>query len=287
MTRKTMFRAWVLAWLVVAAVAWLGGCRKTAESGSTSSSSTAPAPPPAPSPQPASPPPPVQISDAAATATAGAAADEPGQLDQQVRINSFPSPVPPPSAETSPLTLMFVKAKAGHTTTFGDVEDALRDLIDAAGYDWRQFYAFPGGFAMVTRVEQTRPDWTPMPPPNRWAVNVGEIKNWSIAEVVRRFASAPSGFYQVLVFIVTDQPVVTSGKQATYSDLTSKLPPGADRLPSAISTRNTADGTRCTVLIYEFRKADGQDAAVVVPGSISARDHLQRSALWAGLAGAP
>lgn len=221
----------------------------------------------------------------APSAEAGKAAEDPGQLDAEVKINRFPNPVPQPSAETSPLSLSFVTAQAGQAMTFGAVEDSLSDLINAAGYDWRQFYEFPGGFAMVTRVEQTRPDWTPMPSPDRWAVNVGSIKNWSLTEVIRRFASAPSGYYQVLAFIVTDQPVVTANRQPTYADLTSKLPPGADRLPQGISSRIVSKETKCTVLIYEFKKADGQDAVVIVPGSLDAKDHLQRSALWTRLAG--
>jgi hypothetical protein len=89
----------------------------------------------------------------------------------------------------------------------------------------------------------------------------------------------------VLAFIVTDQPVVTANRQATYADLTSKLPPGADRLPQGISSRIVSKETKCTVLIYEFKKADGQDAVVIVPGSLDAKDHLQRSALWTRLAG--
>lgn len=242
------------------------------------------------SPSPQSSPPP----DAAQASTGpvqpppepGKEADDPGQLDAQVKINTFPAPVPPPSAETPPLSLKFVAGQGKHPITFGDVEDSLSDLINAAGYDWRQFYDYPGGFAMVTRVEQTRPDWTPMPSPARWAVNVGSIKSWSIGEVIRRFASAPSGYYQVIVFVVTDQPVITASQQATYADLTSKLPPGADRLPQGISSRIASKETKCTVLIYEFKKADGQDAAVIVPGSLDARDHLERTALWAGLAGA-
>lgn len=171
--------------------------------------------------------------------------------------------------------------------TFGEVEDSLTDLITDAGYDWRQIYAFPGGFAIVTRVEQTRADWTPMLPPDRWAADVGEIKDWSVSEVIRRFASAPSGYFQVIAFIVTDQPVMTTTKPATYSDLTSKLPPGADRLPKALSDPSINDDTRCTVLVYEFRKADGQDAVAIVPGSASARDHLTRASLSTGLAGKP
>ena len=111
------------------------------------------------------------------------------------------------------------------------------------------------------------------------------LRHVGIGEVIRRFSSAPSGYYQVIVFIVTDQPVVTAAQQATYADLTSKLPPGADRLPQGISSRTASKGTKCTVLIYEFKKSDGQDAAVIVPGSLDARDHLQRTALWPGLAG--
>jgi hypothetical protein len=256
---------WFVPWirpviLTCVAGALLAACQSADSPASATQASTAPAPPPAKD------------------------AEDPGQLDAQVKINKFPSPVPPPSAETPPLSLKFVPGQADHPIKFGDVEDALSDLINSAGYDWRQFYDYPGGFAMVTRVEQTRPDWTPMPSPARWAVNVGSIQNWSIGEVIRRFASAPSGYYQVIVFVVTDQPVVSSGQQATYADLTSKLPPGADRLPKGISDRVASNETRCTVLIYEFRKADGQDAAVIVPGSLDARDHLQRNALWPGLA---
>jgi hypothetical protein len=233
-----------------------------------------------------SPSPPAPTGSGQPPAGAGKEANDPGQLDAEVKINKFPAPVPPPSAETPPLSLKFVAGQRKHPITFGDVEDSLSDLINTAGYDWRQFYDYPGGFAMVTRVEQTRPDWTPMPSPARWAVNVGSIKSWSIGEVIRRFASAPSGYYQVIVFVVTDQPVMTASQPATYADLTSKLPPGADRLPQGISSRVAGKETKCTVLIYEFKKADGQDAAVIVPGSLDARDHLERTALWAGLAGA-
>jgi outer membrane protein OmpA-like peptidoglycan-associated protein len=199
------------------------------------------------------------------------------------RINQFPSPVPMPSAMSFPISLAFAKPAADREMTFGDVQTSLNGLLQAAGYGALSYYQYKGGFAFVTRLEKTRNDWTPLPPPERWAVKDVGMQQFSLLEYLRRLFNASNGHYQILVFLITSEPVLVAEKPVTFDELNRQLPPSADRLPSSFSSQKVPDRTFCTVLIYEFLKADAQDAAVQWPGQLDAKGHLQKASLSTAL----
>lgn len=235
-------------------------------------------------------------SDAAAAASdAGAAATAPPppskgaqQADAKVPTcdvqagnspDSFPNPVPRPSAWTPPLDINFATPASGKSLTFGDVERALNNMLTKAGYSSDQYYPFPCGFALVTRIEQTDSGWTPLKPPARWAMQTVVLKKWSLQSILRQFASAQPGFYQIIVFVVTETPVTYSGThpQLTFFDET--LKGGSNKLSTNLEKKATGENVKCTVLIYEFLKQSGVQAEALSPGQLDAMSHLQKASL--------
>ncbi|WP_321910281.1 hypothetical protein [Paraburkholderia sp. J11-2] len=228
----------------------------------------------------------------ASKAPPAAAADVQGEREQlaqvskcetEVSSNSFPNPVPQPSAESQPLDVKFATPAHGRALTFGDIELALNKLLRKANYGSQQYYPFPCGFALVTRVEQTDSLWTPLKPPARWAVKVNYGEAWSMESVIKQFARAPKGYYQILVFLVTDMPVIGSGNYPELSFFDKSLKGGANKLSTSLENRKASEHVKCTVLIYEFWKADGVDAQALEPGQLDAMGHLQRASLISGL----
>jgi hypothetical protein len=230
-------------------------------------------------------------SDAAAAATApppnvhgeGEQVAQARTCDTEVSSDSFPSPVPQPSAESQPLDVNFATPAHGSAVTFGDIELALNRLLRKANYGSQQYYPFPCGFALVTRVEQTDSTWTPLKSPARWAVKVDYGSSWSMASIIKQFSHAPKGYYQILVFLVTDMPVKGSGNYPALSFFDKSLKGGADKLSASLESKKASENVKCTVLIYEFWKTDGVDAQALDPGQLDAMGHLQRASLFSGL----
>ena len=146
-------------------------------------------------------------------------------------IPKFPWPPPRYSAfATIPRPLMAPAAQ----TTLQSVSTRLERALDAAGYSERSFYWIPGGFALVSRIEQIRADASPMGAPERWSVTMHRPVRQGLAAIIKALFDAPPGHYRVIVFVVTDQPFAATNQKPSSQEAADWLSAGVLRLPSQI-----------------------------------------------------
>jgi hypothetical protein len=204
---------------------------------------------------------------AAATAT-GDASDDAG----------FPWPPPMPSArEVLPPELF----GAGRLLTLGEADALLTRALRSNGYTETSYYEVPGGFAVVTRMEQINDGGGFAPA--RWRLEPGPLARFSLRGYLEALFTAPRGHYRVIVFVVTDTPVTTQSVAVTSADAVRWIGRGHGWLPQQIATLPFVAATRCTALVYEFDRTGSRDPHLVIPGRLMGRDHLLGAGLWAAL----
>jgi hypothetical protein len=220
--------------------------------------------------------------------TLSAAAPPPTQAVQTLagiiptaEIPAFPWPPPDPSA-TSTLSLGTLGRRAGEGITLGDVNQRIIEALDAGGYDDRGYYSIPGGFALVTRMEQIQPDGSPKPPPARWVTEIGPMGgSFNLGDYLKALFGAPKGYYRLFVFFVTSQPVSPSGTGVPKGSAVTWQSSGASSLPSSIAKQEYTPDFTSTVYIYQFEQTGiGEDAEQNVPSTNTGKQHLQNAKLW-------
>lgn len=208
-----------------------------------------------------------------------------------------PEPVPPPAAyryrnppefpwpPPEPTSSVSLKRDllANGNGKLGDVADHMVSALAEVGYSEKSFYAVPGGFALVTRLEQIEPDGTPLPEPGRWSQAPPPSKIFSLGAFFGSLFNAPVGNYRVIAFIVTDQPFVTDG-EVSAEEMEGFLAGGLSWLPEVIRARDFTAGHVGTALIYQFRKAGLYGDPVLNPdGAPTAQAQLDRTGIFSSL----
>jgi hypothetical protein len=195
------------------------------------------------------------------------------------KLPSFPWP-PPRFTSKARIERDWLVAPEG---TLGEAAERLELALKDARYELPGYYAIPGGFAMATRMEQIEPDGTPVEDASRWLTEPPPRKIQSLADYLRALVTAREGFYRVIVFTFTDQPVAASDKQVSGAEAQAWSGSGGDRLPEGIASAAFSRNHRCLVLVYEFRKLAGSEATANPDGAPPASVHLERSGILAAL----
>jgi hypothetical protein len=194
---------------------------------------------------------------------------------------AFPWPPPRYSAF---VTIVREWVADGSSTTLGSAARRLESAFDRAGYGERSYYWLPGGFALVSRIEQIRGDATPIEPPARWAIDSPQVRA-SFVDHIRALFNAPPGFYRVIVFAVTDQDFAAGPRPPSSAEARAWASSGSLRLPATFGNRPYTQDHYTTALIYEFeRRADRTEAEVRTPSNTPGQVHLERTGLWQALA---
>ena len=154
----------------------------------------------------------------------------------------------------------------------------------AANYEtWRYSYV-PRGFALVTQIEQIKPDGTPRSGKERFRTDLPSLSDMTFVEFLTALAKAPPGYYRVIVFIVTDTPFSRADRRPTGDEAQRWLDAGLNQLPKSIGVLTYEESYRTTALIYEFKKPSKNDPAIFVPQSLeSGRAHLEKARIWDAL----
>ncbi len=195
-------------------------------------------------------------------------------------LPAFPWPPPRYSAFA---TIVRDWVAPGPDPTLASAARRLESAFDTAGYGERSYYWIPGGFALVSRIEQIRADATPIDPPARWAVETARVRAGFI-DHIRALFNAPPGFYRVIVFAVTDQDFAAAERAPTSSEARTWASAGSLRLPPDIGARPYTEQHYASALIYEFeRRADQSEAQMRTPSESPGRVHLERTGLWQAL----
>lgn len=191
----------------------------------------------------------------------------------------FPWPAPRPS--DSHIVNSYDMAAAG-MTSFGDVQRHISATLSRAGALAPAHYVLSSdedvhGFAMVTRVEEIRQDGTPVRIAQQSVEN--ESAGFSLGGLLRRFISAPAGFYRVIAFVLTDDTSVGEKRAVSRAEAEGWLQGNVLTLPPTIAARQI-ENHFLTILIYQFEKSNKQQPAILTFNpQASALTHLANSRL--------
>ena len=165
-----------------------------------------------------------------------------------------------------------------------EVGEQLTNALVQAGYSEYSFYSAPRGFALVSRLERVREDGTAAPQDLRF-LQPGAEEPFSLTTYISRLFFAPTGYYRLIVFVVTDQPFTPDATKTIVAEEASRLlRSGANRLPDAYRSVDFSAAHGVTALIYEFRKEPAdRDVRTLDPGRFDGREHLQRAGILSAL----
>lgn len=190
---------------------------------------------------------------------------------------AFPWPPPAASAETT-VPDNWLPPRGG--ADLADVAATLEKALRAAKYRKWSFSSVPDGFALVSQIEQIKADGTPSPEPARWSTDLPWVANMNLLEFVRALVNAESGYYRVIVFIVTSRPWPRTNAKPTGEEANQWLARGFTWLPPPIGELPYGPDHRTTVLVYEFQKTSKDtNATLLEPSPVSADEHMTKAGI--------
>ena len=196
-------------------------------------------------------------------------------------IPAFPWPPPAASAEHQIRNAWVSK---GEHTKLSDVAEKLEAALEDADYETWRYSSVPRGFALVTQIEQIKPDGTPRSGKQRFRADLPSLSDMTFVEFLKALAKAPPGYYRVIVFIVTDTPFSRADKRPSADEARRWLDAGLNQLPKSMGVLTYEEDYRTTALIYEFKKPSKNDPATFVPKSLeSGKNHLEKARIWDAL----
>jgi hypothetical protein len=194
-------------------------------------------------------------------------------------IPEFPFPPPMPSTMTVVQRNLLVGDV--ESPTLKNVGEALDAAFEQCGYGKRSYFAFPGGFAMASSLEQIDETGAPKAT-NRWSLKVSPMRTFSLRAYLHALFNARPGHYRVIVFAVTDRAFGQSARVGAR-EASAWVGSGANVLPDEIGDLTFTPRHQCSALVYEFRSLGQGEAEFVDPSEITARTHLQRTGFLAAL----
>ena len=193
----------------------------------------------------------------------------------RVKLSTLPWP-PPRYSAIGKFGLDFPRNLLGDDqATLDNVYHRLYAALKAADHNFEaRVFGVPGGFALVTSVERTEQDGTPLP--SRYRFAEGAVPPYSLADYITKLFTDPPSNYRQLAFVVTDQANFGTSDQPLPDISTA----GGDTLPDEIADQKLRDKT-AYVLIYARGRRTGE-AGYTVRG-ISAATHLAESGVLKAL----
>lgn len=189
-------------------------------------------------------------------------------------IPTFKFPPDKASAEAK-LDRHFTRCK-----TLYDADALLRKALDANSYYSRKYFCVPGGFALVTRMEQfeertgasKREDL-------RWKTKPVRDEEFSVTGYLRSLFTTQPGYFRVFVFIVTAEAFNTANTVPSKGVCGGWLDEGLNKLPKPIGDiKFVQNDTNVTTLIYEFKVKDTNSAGTLsTPSNLEGMQHLRGS----------
>jgi hypothetical protein len=202
----------------------------------------------------------------------------PGPPVTTLFMPSFPWP-PPQASAVAQLTQETMDVTPP-PRTLGEVDARLRVGLEGAGYVERSYYSVPGGFAMVTRLEQIEADGRPKAGSDRWAPDPGPLRPFTLRGYLRALLGANPGYFRILVLVVTPERFYQDETTVTREEAQRWLTSGFNDLPAELARLPADDQIRVTGLIYEFLVPTvGEAADIAIPGRLTGPTHIQRSGI--------
>jgi len=201
-------------------------------------------------------------------------------LSLGTKIPKFPWPPPKASATQLVPLKAFVNCK-----TFFDVDEVIDLALVKNGYYDKSYYVImPNdsilGFAIATKLEQINKDASSKKGTNRWKTKV-EMNDFTFTEYLNSLFFTQTGYFRVIVFVITDIPIVQSKKSLGRKDAVLLVSDGSHILPPSLRNRLFTNNHSITALIYEYKLQENSDKATLIkPSEHTGREHLVKSNLW-------
>lgn len=185
-------------------------------------------------------------------------------------------PWPPKASAYTKIPPQYLMRPQGETL-LKDVAARLEFAFRGAGYGQTGYYAVPGGFALVSQLEQFKADGLPVNDRYRWSEEV-EIPEVFSLEYLSALIKGKVGRYRVIVFAVSDDFFSQeSGRRVGIEEARTIAIQGANILPDYLGNLPYTDRHTCTALIYEFEKLHADEPGEFKNnGTLLAEKHLQR-----------
>jgi len=196
-----------------------------------------------------------------------------------LELPQFPWPPPQASSRRDVPIDWLVTDRA--TATLGDLDRRLRAALSVAGYSGPSYFGVPGGYAVVTLLEQIEADGRPKTDPPRWSTASPRGASFSLGDYLRALLTAQPGYFRVVVFVVTPAAFATTGEAIDSATALAWMQIGLNRLPDSIAALPVAGAAyACTALVYEFERASASDEPKFqAPGRLGIDAHLAGSGL--------
>lgn len=171
------------------------------------------------------------------------------------------SPWPLPQATS----LVELTSKYQNAKTLGEINQRVKGVISRSGYADKpiNYFATPGGFALVTHIEQVQCDGNPAPEENRWTVPQLSPSVGFIDDVLAFFKFADPAYYRMFIFVVTDDCTNKIG----LTEDTDWIDTGSNKLPESIAQRSFTSNHCCRLYMYQFKKSWGSATAKQISSS--------------------
>ncbi|WP_454278923.1 hypothetical protein [Sphingomonas sp. Marseille-Q8236] len=193
-----------------------------------------------------------------------------------IRMPNFPWPPPAPSARAT-----ISAARFGRVQTLGEAADRLSSALERSGYTEIGYYAAPGGFALVTRIERMRDDGRPWSQVGRFDIEsqASLPDPFTLSDYLTALLRAPPGRYRLIAFIVSDHITPSNGPSIGFNDVDRILENGSDRLDNQTKSQAFTPNHKVIALIYEFVRRRGEAATQAKPSRLEASQHLRGAQL--------
>lgn len=197
------------------------------------------------------------------------------QESSTLPIPQFPWP-PPQCAQRQTLQEHLKNAGAN----LADIDTRLRSALDAKGYVQRSYFQTPGGFALVTQLEQFNVDGTSKQGSGRWTDYPVQADFNSVWDYLKSLVMPVSGNFRIFVFIVSDTPYNLAARRVPKEEAVGWLSIGLNRLPEQIGSMATGNKHYLDVLVYEFEAPQStKKCNPKCPCLKAGGEHMQQSGL--------
>jgi hypothetical protein len=193
------------------------------------------------------------------------------EQDEVTPIPQFELPPPKPSS-----SYVFDKSQFEKYKKLREIDGIISGALSANGYTEKSYFAVPNGFALVTRIEKMNEDGTSVEPPDRWNIDKLNLK-FSIRNYLKALFFGTTGYYRVIVFVVTDKSFNTSKKKISRREAYAWLNEGNLTLPDYIGNMNFSNKHQIVSLVYEFSKKESAEPVFSDPSKLTGSIHLTQS----------
>ncbi len=186
-------------------------------------------------------------------------------------------PFPPPSSSAKfPMEVLFQQCK-----TLGEINQKLREALDFNGYYEKSYFYIPGGFVLVTRMEQIKKDGYSVGEKDRWKAKPVRDEDFTLASYLRALLTSEPGYFRIFAFAVTNQSfkMAPTGSRIEEKDFQIWVNAGMSSLSGEVARVECLNQkTEVHALIYELTiTAAGREGKQSEPSELSGKDHLEKS----------